>query len=113
MRHLQAHILVFGLILLFGCAKKSALNDVSSQSLLKVMQVSEPFFARGALELKDGSLILGAVAPIAGDFDEFNNISSLAPSLLVKYTAEGKLLWQTVLPEVVHVLLIPTIILSK
>jgi hypothetical protein len=104
MRHLQAHILVFGLTLLFGCAKKSALNDVSSQSLLKVMQVSEPFFARGALELKDGSLILGAVAPIAGDFDEFNNISSLAPSLLVKYTAEGKLLWQTVLPEVVHVL---------
>lgn len=104
MRHLQPYILVFGLLLLFGCAKKSALNEVSSKSLLKAMQVSEPFFARGTLELKDGSIILGAVAPIAGDFDEFNNLSSLSPSLLAKYTADGKLIWQTELPEVVHVL---------
>jgi len=105
MRHLHLHIAVYTfLIVLVACKKEEIQSNTSSLPLLKVMQVDEPFYARDVLELNDSSIIIGAVAPINGKFDEYNNPSSDSPSLLTKYAANGNLLWQLELPEPVHVL---------
>ena len=105
MRYHHLNIVVYILILmLIGCEKEHEPSHTPSDSLLKIMQVDEPFYARDVLELNDGSVLIGAVAPINGKFDEFNNPSSNSPSLLVKYAANGNLIWQLELPEIVHVL---------
>jgi hypothetical protein len=98
------YIIAFSLLMTFACKKEVMTDSLSSNSFLKVVQTSKPYFARNVLELKDGSLILSAVAPIDGEFDEENNLSSDYPSLLVKYHASGDLIWQIELPEVTHVL---------
>jgi hypothetical protein len=104
MKNNALYMIVLTFILHSAC-KKEVLNDnLSSSSLLKVMQATKPYFARSVLELKDGSVILGAVAPIDGEFDERNNLSSDYPSQLIKYNSNGDLIWQLELPEITHVL---------
>tara|TARA_R110000868_G_scaffold141490_2_gene358069 strand:- start:605 stop:1909 length:1305 start_codon:yes stop_codon:yes gene_type:complete len=89
--------------LILSCQKEEE-NKSSSATWLKVMDCGDDFFARDILELRDGSVLMGAVPELKLNFNESTNPSSLKASQLAKYSDKGQLEWQISLPETVHVL---------
>ena len=89
--------------LILSCQKEEE-NKTSSTTWLKVMDCGDDFFARDILELRDGSVLIGAVPELKLNFNESTNPSSLKASQLAKYSEKGQLEWQISLPETVHVL---------
>lgn len=102
MRILNLHIGLLLLLFLCNCSKGN--DESTSESFFKVVETNGDYFARNLLEFNDGSILIGAVASIGNEFDEGNNPTSEQPSILVKYDANGDVIWRRETPEVVHTL---------
>lgn len=104
MRDIYSYIVLLSIVLITACTKEVEESTEAGATFIKVVQVDETYYARDVLQLSSGAIVVGAVAPIIGTFSEQLNPSSESPSILVKYSESGELLWQLTLPESVHVL---------
>lgn len=85
-----------------SCKKDSTLQDESSTSLLKVVQTNSSYMARSVIEMSDGSIVLISISNVTGTTSSFDFPDTQLPAIISKYDANGNLLWQNELPEIVQ-----------
>lgn len=102
MKRLVLYGFLFCITSFLSCKEETISPDGDASSFLKVVQMNSSYIARSVIEMADGSVVLISISDLAPSEDNSVYYTTPLPAVITKYDAEGNLLWQNELPEIVQ-----------